>query len=86
MIEFTQTPQARADMRIIGVFIADSMRKQVYYGRYTQTVRLSAKPQEWSSERTQRALIDYVDGGWSPFGGCAHNLNGGLWSVTVYTN
>ena len=82
-----QTSEAKADAREITKYIT-SFRKRVGYAHYIAVVQLSSVPYDWSPERVGNALVDAVDGGWSPFGGHATLIDAAnlIWKVKVYTD
>jgi hypothetical protein len=83
-----QTAEAKADAKEIAKYVASQTPRRVGHAHYNCIVRLCSVPVDWTPNRVGRALIDHVDGGWSPFGGRAKMVNVGelAWSVTVHTD
>ena len=69
MFDLKQTDQAKADSRTIGGFVEAISEKQFGYDHFTVVVKLKARPLGWENARIGRALVDFANGGWSPFGG-----------------
>jgi hypothetical protein len=80
-----QSEEAKADVITIGKYVLGREGRKVGYAHYTVVVSCDT-PEGWDSNRVGRALIDYVDNGWSPFGGSAIELLNGRWVVKVYTD
>jgi len=89
----SQTVEAKADAKAIAPYVVGCEYTYNGYARYTKRVQLCSIPNddergEWTPTRVGNALVDYVDGGWSPFGGNATLLDAGqlIFSVSVYTD
>lgn len=80
-----QTKQAKADVEVIRKYVLGVSGKKWGYAHYTVKVSCDA-PEGWDAKRVGDALIDYVDGGWSPFGGHAVLGLNGEYFVKVYTD
>ena len=88
-----QSPQARHDVSAIRPYVISHSRTGGEYGRNLHRAQLCAIPLEdsygdWTNKRVGRALVDLVDGGWSPFGGYATLKDAGnlIFDVAVYND
>ena len=86
-----QSPKAKHDVAAIRPYVIGYQCTGGQYGRNTYEAQLCSVPLddfsgEWTPERVGRALVDYCDGGWSPFGGYAKPISIAdlRWNVSVY--
>lgn len=80
-----QAEESKADVAVIRRHVLGVEGKKVGYAHYTVVVSCDT-PEGWDACRLHNALIDYVDGGWSPFGGSCVSLLNGRYLVKVYTD
>jgi len=78
-----QSAAAKLDVAEIRKFVSSYHSTAGSYGRNNYKVQLSSVPAddergEWTPERVGRALVDFCDGGWSPFGGSGRCTDMGL--------
>lgn len=83
-----QSAAAKLDVAEIRKFVANHRTLAGSYGRNNYHVQLSSVPAddergEWTPKRVGRALVDFCDGGWSPFGGSANCIDMGMLIFTV---
>jgi hypothetical protein len=88
-----QSENAKADVAEIRKFVSAHKSLPGVYGRNRAEIQLSSVPAddergEWTPERVGRALVDYADGGWSPFGGYAKCEDMGqlIFTVNVFND
>lgn len=89
-LNLKQTEQAAADQIEIGKCIYAMGNKNIGYANYTVDVWLDKLPEGWDNDRAGSALIDHVDGGWSPYGGTywlfGKDQHGYHFKVKVFTD
>jgi len=81
-----QSIESKRDAHEILSHIASYGPRQVGYAHYTTYVQLKSRPDGWDDNRVLHALIDVVDGGWSPFGGRGGAGSPLVFQVTVHTD
>jgi hypothetical protein len=83
-----QTAEAKADAKEIAKYIVSCSPRKPGYAHYTCLVQLCSVPNDWTPDRVKRALIDQIDGGWSPFGGRGQMISASklIWQITVHTD
>lgn len=81
-----QSIQAKLDVDVISKFVDGVGPREPRYASYRTFVCLRNLPDNWDDYRIGAALIDYVDGGWSPFGGRCNRIHELVFEVVVYTD
>ena len=84
-----QTTQAKDDAATITPYVWNTTLISTSYAHRIFVIELVSIPSDgWTPDRVGRALVDYADNGWSPFGGTAvlKSVANLTWQVVVYTD